>query len=584
MVIRSAQFNDIYFSQEGGFSEKNHVFIAGNGLPARWAGHKSFTIAETGFGTGLNFLSAWTSFERSAQPDQKLHYISFERYPLSWDEIFRALAPWRQEFGGRLDRLRALYPIRVPGVHRIVLNEQVTLTLVFDDVNAAMPQLDAPHGVDAWFLDGFAPAKNADMWTDRVFAEMTRLSAADATFATYTVAGAVKRRLEAAGFTTEKKPGFGRKNEMLCGRFTGGRVAENAPTGGSVAIVGSGLAGTAAAFVLKRQGFRPVIFEAAAALASGASGNNLGLINPRLSAQRTAESDFYTASFAQAARTLRELQRGYDIAFNPCGSLHLLTDPEKEKRLRGADTHWGWHKNHLHLMDAGAASRRAGINLSRGALNLPDAGTVSPAALCAAYGDGIEMRFNTAPDIAALQKEFDHVILACGTAVKQFAPLAELPVHTVRGQITRFAATETSAALRTNICFGGYLSPAENGLHTTGATFRQWDESAAVTAEDHAENIARLRESLPELGNIAPAGGRAALRTSSKDRFPVIGHVAENVYVSAAHGSHGIISTLAGAHLLADVIAHAPRSLSRDSINALSPGRFAARAAKKQKS
>ena len=175
-------------------------------------------------------------------------------------------------------------------------------------------------------------------------------------------------------------------------------------------------------------------------------------------------------------------------------------------------------------------------------------------------------------------------LLACGNAVKQFAPLAELPVHTVRGQITSFTATEVSAPLRTNICFGGYLPPAQNGLHTTGATFKQWDESDAVTAEDHAENIARLRESLPELDNIAPAGGRAALRTSSKDRFPVLGPVADNVYVSAAHGSHGIITTLAGAYLLTDLITVEGRSLSRDSINALSPGRFAARAAKKQKS
>jgi tRNA 5-methylaminomethyl-2-thiouridine biosynthesis bifunctional protein len=579
------RFDDIYFSREGGFAEKNHVFIAGNNLPARWVGRNSFTIAETGFGTGLNFLSAWTVFERTARPGQKLHYISIEKYPLSWDEIFRAIAPWRQEFGGRIDRLRTLYPLRVPGFHRIIVNEQVTLTLIFDDVNKAMPQFDTPHGVDAWFLDGFAPAKNLDMWTERVFMEMSRLSAEDATFATYTVAGAVKRGLEAAGFTVEKKPGFGRKNEMLGGRFTGKRrsVPNAHADTGSAAIIGGGLAGTAAAFVLKRQGFQPVIFEAGAALASGASGNSLGLINPRLSARRTVESDFYTASFAQAVRTLYELQRGHNIEFNPCGSLHLLTDPEREKRLCSADANWGWHKSHMHLMDTDAASRRAGIDLAQGALALPDAGTVNPAALCAAYADGVERRLNSIPDIASLQREFDHIILACGMAVKQFQPLADLPVHTVRGQITHFAATEASAALRTNICFGGYLSPAENGLHTTGATFKQWDGSTAVTTEDHTENITRLREALPQMEDIIPAGGRAALRTSSKDRFPIIGHVSENAYVSTAHGSHGIISTLAGAHLLSDMITGAARSLPRDSIDALSPGRFATRAAKKQK-
>ncbi|HEY8191681.1 MAG TPA: FAD-dependent 5-carboxymethylaminomethyl-2-thiouridine(34) oxidoreductase MnmC, partial [Alphaproteobacteria bacterium] len=516
-------------------------------------------------------------------PNQKLHYVSIEKYPLSWDEIFRALAPWRQEFGGRVDCFRTLYPLRIPGFHRIQLNEQVTLTLIFDDVNDALPQLDAPRGVDAWFLDGFAPAKNADMWTDRVFAEMARLSAAHATFATYTVAGAVKRGLEAAGFTAEKKPGFGRKNEMLCGRFAGKRESySTTPSGGSVAIAGGGLAGTAAAFVLKRQGFRPVIFETAPTLASGASGNNLGLINPRLSALRTAESDFYAASFAQAARTLRELQRGYDIEFNPCGSLHLLTDAEKEKRLRAADAQWGWHKNHMHLLDIEAASQRAGITMPQGALILPDAGTVNPAQLCAAYADGVETRLGTQTDCTALEREFDHVILACGTAVKQFAPLADLPMHTVRGQITEFAANATSAEVRANICFGGYLSPTRQGVHTTGATFQQWENGTDVTENDHAENIRRLQGALPGLGDITPAGGRAALRTSSKDRFPVIGQAAENVYASTAHGSHGIISTLAGAHILADLLTGAPRGLSRGSIDALSPKRFAARAKKKK--
>ena len=581
-VLRSAQFDDIYFSPEDGLAEKRHVFISGNNLPATWAERDVFTIAETGFGAGLNFMAAWTLFEKSARAEQRMHYVSFEKYPLSWDEISRALAPWRTDFGGRLDRLRGLYPLRVPGFHRVILSEQVVLTLIFDDVNAALPQLDAPRGVDAWFLDGFAPAKNPEMWSDGLFAEMARLSHAGTSFATFTVASAVRRKLAAAGFKAEKVKGFGRKNEMLRGVFEGVPCGVQERSVKKVAIVGGGLAGTAAAFVMKRRGLQPVIFEKEAALAAGASGNALGLYNPRLSAQRTAESDFYAASFAQAVRTLGELQRGHDIDFNPCGSLHLFIDAEKEKRLRGADENGGWHKSHMHVMDARAASQRAGVGVGLSALCLPDSGTVSPSALCRAYADGVEVRLSAAPDIEKLPAEFDAVILACGAAVREFC---DIPVHTVRGQVTCVKSTLASQPLRGNLCFGGYLSPQLNGMHMLGATFQKWLDHSDVTDEDHKDNLARLRQYFPALADgMAVEGGRAALRTSSKDRFPVIGHIANNVYVSTAHGSHGIISALAAAHLIADMMTDAPRSLPRDTISALSPARFAAREDRKNKS
>lgn len=582
MSLRSAQFDDIYFSTEDGLAETHHVFIGGNDLPEAWERKQRFVIAETGFGTGLNFLAAWTLFEKQARPGQRLHYISFEKYPLEWDEIARALGQWRSEFGGRADRLRALYPLRVPGVHRIMLNAQVTLTLVFDDVNEALPQTDIPCGVDAWFLDGFAPSKNPDMWSETLFSGMARLSHAGTTFATFTVAGVVRRGLEASGFKIEKRQGFGRKKEMLRGTFGGSPRSAIDKTPENIAIIGGGLAGTAAAFVLKRSGIRPVIFEKEDSLASGASGNALGLFNPRLSAHRTAESDFYTAGFAQAARTLKELQSGHDIKFNPCGSLHIFTDDEKEKRLRGAAEHWGWHETHMHVLDAGEASPRAGVNIDKGALCLPDAGTVSPQDLCRAYADGVETHLNADVKPDELMNEYDAVILACGAAVKGFAPLADLPVHTVRGQTTQIAATHLSSSLKMNLCFGGYLSPPQDGWHILGATFQKWLDDCDVKREDNDENIKRLAEYFPDLARgLGVRGGRAALRASSKDRFPVAGPVAGNLYVSTAHGSHGIISTLAAAHLLSDMITDAPRSLPTRSVRALSPSRFAEREQRK---
>jgi len=246
---RSKEFDDVYFSRNDGLAETRHVFLAGNGLPDAWAGRKNFTICETGFGTGLNFLAAWKSFRETAQGGQ-LDYISVEKFPLSAMEIFEALkkvlslggedlgeggmesfmakalnAPHpnplptgEREFGRYLFRMLERYPPRVPGFHRIVMDERVTLTLIFGDVNDAMSEIEAR--VDCWFLDGFKPAINPDMWNEILFQNMARLSKPGATFATFTAAGFVKRGLQAVGFTVDKVKGFGTKRDMLIGKFS----------------------------------------------------------------------------------------------------------------------------------------------------------------------------------------------------------------------------------------------------------------------------------------------------------------------------------------------------------------------------
>jgi tRNA 5-methylaminomethyl-2-thiouridine biosynthesis bifunctional protein len=421
------------------------------------------------------------------------------------------------------------------------------------------------------------------MWTDKVFNEMARLSREGTTAATFTVAGVVKRGLEAAGFAVEKKQGFGRKREMLTARFEGKNPVLPAPKINRVAIIGGGLAGTAAAFVLKRQGIQPVLLEKGSTLASGASGNPEGLYNPRFSQFRTPESDFHTAAWAQGVRTFAETQGFSDVVFNPCGSLHLATDAEREKKLRGALANWGWHSSHMHWLDIDEASRRVGVALKCEALCLPDAGTVSPVALCNVWATGVDVRLNT--DAQAIDlKEFDAVILACGTAVKSFEGLAELPIHAVRGQMTEIKATHTSHHLKTNLCYGGYIAPESDGIHRVGATFQQWLDDPNPRAEDDADNLSRLAAVLP-MEKPEIVGSRVGFRCSSRDRSPLVGQAQglDNVYLSVAHGSHGLCSSLAAAHLIADLLTGAPRSLPRDSIAILDPARFEKRAAKKEK-
>lgn len=214
---KSIEFDDLYFSADDGLAESKFVFLDGNKLPETWLKTDRFVICETGFGTGLNFLSAWKLFEETAGPHQSLDFISFEKYPLDAEKIGLYLQPWLGFFGGRLQKLVSHYPPKISGFHRIVLNERVTLTLIFDDINDAIPKLVAD--VDVWFLDGFKPSTNPDMWSDTVMENMARLSHKGTRLATFTAAGKVRRGLIAAGFSVEKVAGFGRKREMITGCF-----------------------------------------------------------------------------------------------------------------------------------------------------------------------------------------------------------------------------------------------------------------------------------------------------------------------------------------------------------------------------
>ncbi len=239
---RSKEFDDVYFSESGGLAETRHVFLDANGLPGRWKGLPQFTICETGFGTGLNFLAVWKLFRETREAGAHLHFISVEKFPLDAGQIKDYLSAWGDELKYELKTLCERYPKTchpersegsqlkrdssspriesgAPQNDRLVLkmDESATLTLYFDDVNNAMPVMQ--QKVDCWFLDGFKPASNPEMWSDVVFKNMTRLSNPGATFATFTAAGAVKRGLKDAGFTVEKKDGFGWKRDMLAGHL-----------------------------------------------------------------------------------------------------------------------------------------------------------------------------------------------------------------------------------------------------------------------------------------------------------------------------------------------------------------------------
>lgn len=338
-----------------------------------------------------------------------------------------------------------------------------------------------------------------------------------------------------------------------------------------VAIIGAGLAGTACAYILKQHGAEPVIYEAGKTIAPGASGNPVGLINPRFSAERTPESDYFVSGFAAAINLFGQTP---DIGWSACGALHLMVDEKKQRRFPKTIKSWGWPEEHMRLLSAREASDVAGIEIPHDALYLPDAGYVSPKKLCEFYARGVEVHLNhEIKDLSEIKD--DVLVLACGLGVKNFTPAKDLPINPVRGQITRIKASETSQHIKANLCFGGYMSPAVDGVHTLGATFQRWLDHSDLLDEDDQNNIKNLGSAIPTLqGEYEIIDRRASVRAASKDHFPIVGALSGNTYISAAHGSHGIISSLASAHLLSDLILGQPPSQSFASMSCLSPDRF----------
>ncbi len=301
-----------------------------------------------------------------------------------------------------------------------------------------------------------------------------------------------------------------------------------------VAIIGGGLAGCALAWILRQMGQEPVVYEAGPELASGASGNFSGLYNPRFSALRGPDADFYASAFSLALRSFKTFN---DIDWCPTGVLHLMDTDKKEKRLHRTVKNWNWAPAHMRLVSSKEASGIAGIGLRYDALYLPDGGSVAPKKLCAAYMRNVDCHLNT-PVEKLEDIEADVKVLACGSAVLKFVP--SLPIIPVRGQITQVKATQLSADIKCGICYDGYFMPAKDGVHTLGATFQPDLNHSNIIKQDNQENIQKLAEAIPGLeAGLEVVEQRASVRATSRNLFPIIGKAPgqDNVYISTAHGS-----------------------------------------------
>ncbi|HEY1095816.1 MAG TPA: tRNA (5-methylaminomethyl-2-thiouridine)(34)-methyltransferase MnmD [Alphaproteobacteria bacterium] len=554
----ATDFGDIYFSPEDGLAETELVFLQGNKLPHAWQDQERFIIAETGFGTGLNFLATVKLFNEQPGKCRHLHYISVERHPLSAEQLNIALQPWRA-YGLETQRLQDIYPLRIPGFHNCHVSANITLTLIFDDILKAFDDLTA--SVDAWFLDGFAPAKNPAMWNDSLYQSMARLSHAGTTLASFTAAGDVRRGLEAAGFTIERVSGFANKRHRIVGTFNG-PAKTDIKTPQKIAIIGAGLAGATMAHALQRQGIDCTIFDRNPHSGLNASGNQLGLINPKLDVGHAAINDLGMSMYCFTLHRLRDMVDKIDL--KQSGALHLATDETKAQRQQKIISDLSWLPEHAQIVDAQKANALSGVTISAdSALYYPDAVTLNTAKMVSALLDHCDVRWEQEiTSLAMLQKDYDAIIIASAEAAIALYPELHQIVQPMRGQVTYFKAPGT---LNCPVIAGHYVAPVDTETWVTGATFQRQRTDAIPQDADDQTNLAALPDllsNLPEQPEITDHW--AQIRYTTPDRRPLLGQMAEDVYLATALGSHGLQYSFILAEILASQLTGAPLPVAKN--------------------
>ena len=599
----SEDFSDIYHSVDGGPAQARAVFLAGNGLPQRWRGRHTFTIVETGFGLGLNFLCCACELLADADRPARLSYVAVEKHPAVAADLAQAHARW-PDLAGLAEALRRGWPAPLRGFHRIDLaGGRIALTLLFGDAAEMLSQLDAR--ADAIFLDGFAPEKNPEMWSDALFAQLARLSGPGTTTATWSVAAAIRARLQTAGFQVEKRPGFGRKREMLCASRPGAPApAARSARDRRAIVIGAGLAGSWAAYALACRGWTIDLIERHREPAQEASGNAVGAVRPALNLADNEHARLARAAFLRTTQVLAH-DGAWQDAYRRTGVLHVATTPQQAERMHAILTAHGFPEAYVRWVDAAEGARLANHRVAGPGWWFADGGWARPHTLCRALlgvcADRIRSRFGSAVHELVPSTEgwcardlhgevlaqAPFVVIANGYEARRFG-LADVPMLIgVRGQVS-FMPPAPERALDIVVGGDGYIAPLPGGGHCIGATFEPGVEALDVRAEDHASNIARAQRMLPGFAlGVDPArlSGWAGVRAATADRLPVCGgsSAAEarggssGCHMLTGMGARGLIWAPLCAEVLACRLEGEPNPVERNLLQAIDPLRKTAR-------
>lgn len=628
----SAAFGDIYHSRSGGLEQARHVFLGGNqllGEAARWCDQQRFVIVETGFGLGLNFLATWQAWRQQERRPRRLIYIAFEKHPFCRDDLQQLHGQW-PELAELATQLHAQWPQLLPGAHRLSLDaEQVVLLLFFGAAESQLPRLRAK--VDAFYLDGFAPERNPELWSPRIYSSLARLANTGATLATWSAAGHIRRALRDSGFHIAKRPGFGSKRDMTAGCFHPQRQPAPPPSRREALVIGAGLAGCAISERLCARGWQVHLIDAASAPAQGASGNLSAILRPLPSPDDNLLARITRAGFLQLRRHLQQLAlAGQHVHWQACGVLHLARDPVHEASQRELVAQQQPPADYLRYVDLEEARQLAQWPVSNGGWWFAGGGWLQPASLCQAnlarcgaqlhghfnttiqqlrHVDGQWQALNAHDELIATAPV---VILANAQGAPQLlqtlqldgaAQALSLPLRPARGQLTHLAADQLTPPAAV-VCRLGHVTPAIDDCCCVGASFLIDDTGTELRGDDHADNLGRLNYCLPgsraELSfspeEVATLPGRAAIRAMTPDRLPLVGALPwpdnatlttlerlprlPGLHALLGFGARGLVWSQLAAELLAAQLENEPLPLEADLVAALDPARFMLRHAR----
>ncbi len=626
-------FADPYFSLVNPLEESQHVFLNSSNIAQRWE-NKNFTIAELGFGFGINFITTLNAWREQSRANQRLHYISFEKHPVQLPDLVKCYQ--------HLNILPALseplikhYPLPIEGFHRIEINEfNISLTLIFGDATDYLKECD--FTADAWYLDGFAPNKNPALWTEEIANQVHRLTKVNGTFSTYSAASEVKRCFSLAGFHLNKQSGYGKKREMLVGQrkqadekllFPLKRRSWllNSKTHTKekrAMVIGGGLAGCAISAALAKRGWQVTIIEKNNALASEASGNPNAILMPRLSVDHDVQSQLTLMGFLFTVRYLSQLQDSSDqFNWHQCGAIQIPRDNLQWQRMKEITSQESIPEELLHKISKMEASLLSGCEISHDGWHIPSAGWLDPAMFCQTIINQQSHKVNTIfnTEVQNIKNNngrwttynnneqeiysADTLIIANAFTAKQFHQTHWCELHAKRGQITLIPNESCNTNPVKVVCADAYITPSTTDKIVLGASFISGETNIDIRPQEHEDNIAKIQKIIPtfNIQNTNHLDGRAAIRAVSSDRLPIVGPVAsqeefdidfknaalgsvrnkypmpqylKGLYLATGFGSRGLTWIPLCMESLASTLNNEPNPLGKNLRDAIHPNRF----------